>query len=62
MYVVHKSNIHTTSIRILTIHYLLRVIGDSINQGVFLSEKITTQWNLISFAYFFWYCGEIVGD
>ncbi|KAG4098342.1 hypothetical protein H8356DRAFT_1672853 [Neocallimastix lanati (nom. inval.)] len=69
MIVVHKNNIHTTSIKILVIHYVLRAIGDSIDKirNLILNDddRIFTSlglWNLKFTALVFWYCGEIVGD
>ncbi|ORX83352.1 hypothetical protein BCR32DRAFT_292029 [Anaeromyces robustus] len=69
MIVVHKNNIHTTPIKILTLHFLLRAIGDSVdkvcyiligeNDLIFSSSLL---WNIKFTALVFWYCGEMIGD
>jgi len=69
MIVVHKNNIHTTSIKILIIHFVLRAIGDSVDRirNLILNDDDrifanSVLWHLKFSAYVFWYCGEIIGD
>ncbi|ORX57100.1 hypothetical protein BCR36DRAFT_279155 [Piromyces finnis] len=69
MIVLHKNNIHTSSIKILILHYILRAIGDSIDKirNLILNDddrifSSSVLWNIKFSAYVFWYSGEIVGD
>jgi len=69
MIVVHKNNIRTSSIKILTIHFLLRSLGDSVDniRSLILKDddriySSSVLWYIRFIAFIFWISGEIVGD